>query len=389
MHPLSRAFSRVGASERNRESKAVDTPQQCQTKAVDTSQRWTSPSSWPSNDTPISTELQASDNGPSGQRKLSVHKPARKVDDSVPDTLESSRRGNEPDGPQPDLPAKLGHDTIPVVSTDPQDELSAGIVDETTTIEQSSTASNADGGATRSESTASEVFSHQSSWPSTKNTSRSSTNPTASHQKTSSSQAPSATSSSPNSDALSAKIDAGAVPSTLISQIGSDLATASTFAVPAPIAVRSQSSGLSRVSYITDAGSTKESLTTKLKLKLYHCKTDARYADSFGDSLQQVDGIRQWQLSGIAKAKWVEDLKPAIELTIQSNHTAIYGNKLEEPRPSLKCTMIGKTAKQANPLIRITHRQKSVALSLAKLVEKLDPVKQVCLSDLLLEPPLC
>ena len=33
-------------------------------------------------------------------------------------------------------------------------------------------------------------------------------------------------------------------------------------------------------------------LTTKLKLKMYHCKTDARYADSFGDSLPQVDCIR-------------------------------------------------------------------------------------------------
>jgi hypothetical protein len=388
MHPLSRALSRVGASERRHESKAVDTPQQCQT-AVDTSQQWTSPSSWPSNDTPISNELQASDKGPSGERKLSAHKSARKVDDSVPDTRQSLGQGNEPDGPQPELPAKLGHDTIPVVSTDLQDELSAGVVDESTALERISAVSNADGGATRSESTASEVFSHQSSRLSTNNTSRSSANPTASKQKTSSSQASSAASSSRKLGTLSAKIDAGAVPSTLISHIDSDLATASTFAVPAPIAVRSQSSGLSRVSYRTDAGSTKESLTTKLKLKLYQCKTDARYADSFGDSLPQVDGIRQWQLSGIAKAKWVEVLRPAIELTIQSNHTAIYGNKLEEPRPSLKCTMIGKTAKQANPLIRITHRQKSVALSLAKLVEKLDPVKQVCFSDLLLKPQLC
>lgn len=140
--------------------------------------------------------------------------------------------------------------------------------------------------------------------------------------------------------------------------------------------------------YLADAGSTKDSLNTKLKLKLYHCKTDARYADFFGDSLPQVDGIRQWQLSGIAKAKWLEILRPAIELTLQSNHTAIYGSKLEEPRPSLKCTIIGKTAKQANPLIRITHWQKSAALSLAKLVEKLDPVKQVCFSDLL-RPQLC
>jgi len=46
--------------------------------------------------------------------------------------------------------------------------------------------------------------------------------------------------------------------------------------------------------------------------------------------------------------------------------------------------MIGKTAKQANPLIRITHRQKSVALNLAKLVETLDPVNRVYFSDLLL-----
>jgi hypothetical protein len=133
----------------------------------------------------------------------------------------------------------------------------------------------------------------------------------------------SAASSSQNSGALSAKFEAGAVPSSLISQNDSDLATASTFAVPAPIAVRSQSSGLSRVSYLTDAGSSKESLTTKLKLKLFRCKTDARYADSFGDSLPQVDGIRQWQLSGVAKAKWVDILRPAIELTIQSNDTAI------------------------------------------------------------------
>jgi hypothetical protein len=222
MHPLSRALSRVGASESHHESKAVDTPRQCQINAVDTSQQWTSPSSWPSNDTPISNALQASDNGPSGECNYQFISRRGKLTTLCLIHDRAWGEENEPDGPHPELPTKLGHDMIPVVSTGLQDELSAVAVEETTTVERSRTASNADGGATRSESTASEVFSHQSSRPSTNYASRSSAKPTASNQKTSSSQASSAASSSPNSGVLSAKIDAGAVPSTLISQIDSD-----------------------------------------------------------------------------------------------------------------------------------------------------------------------
>ena len=68
----------------------------------------------------------------------------------------------------------------------PQHELTVGAVNITNQVERSSTASNADGRATRSASTASEVFSHQSSRLSTNNTSRSSVNPAAGNPKTTS-----------------------------------------------------------------------------------------------------------------------------------------------------------------------------------------------------------
>jgi len=151
MHPLSRALSRVGASESHHESKAVDTPRQCQINAVDTSQQWTSPSSWPSNDTPISKALQASDNGPSGECNYQFISRRGKFTTLCLIHDRAWGEENEPDGPQPELPAKLGHDTIPVVSTGLQDELSAVAVEETTTVERIRTASNADGGATPSE----------------------------------------------------------------------------------------------------------------------------------------------------------------------------------------------------------------------------------------------
>jgi hypothetical protein len=129
---------------------------------------------------------------------------------------------------------------------------------------------------------------------------------------------------------------------------------------------------------MTDVGNTKESLTGRLKLKLYRLKTDTRYLDSFGDdNLPQVDGLRQWELAGTAKSKWEDILKPAIILTMNNNHTAIYGNQLEVRNPRLECTMVGKTVQQANPLVRVTHKKKSVCEKLAKLAEKLDVVKQV------------
>jgi hypothetical protein len=150
--------------------------------------------------------------------------------------------------------------------------------------------------------------------------------------------------------------------------------------VSAPVAVRSQNSGLSLISYATDVGSTKESLTKKLKLKLLRFKTDARYHDSFGNgNLPRVDGLRQWELSGTAQTKWEGILKPAILETMKNNYTAIYGNQLEKRNPRLECAMIGKTLEQANPLIRITHNKHSVGKKLAKLIEKLDLIKQVML----------
>ena len=114
MHPLYHALSWVGASERHQESKAVDTRQQRQTKAVGTSQQWTSPGSWHSYDTPRSDEPQASDSGPSGERKLLVHKSTRKVDESVPDTRQNLGRGNEPDGPQPNYLLNLAMTRYPL-----------------------------------------------------------------------------------------------------------------------------------------------------------------------------------------------------------------------------------------------------------------------------------
>ena len=347
MPPLSQALSRTSAS-----GGAL------QSKAVDSSQQWTPPASGHPNASPAN--LIQPQPQPSNDRKPSVHKQGRKNDDATPEARQNLERDNEPAGPQ--------------------QELTAGVVDNTTPVQRSSTASNSDGRLTRSASTASEVFSHQSSRPSTNNTSRSSVNPAIGNPKTTSIHASSVATLSSGPANVRIKPDPPLF-STPIQETISEATTPTAPALRTPDTLRLQTTGLNRrISYMTDVGNTRESLTGRLKLKLYRLKTtDTRYIDSFGDgNLPQVDGLRQWELAGTAKSKWDDVLKPAIILTMNNNHTAIYGNQLEVRHPRLECTMIGKTAQQANPLVRVTHKKKSVCEKLAKLAEKLDVMKQVC-----------
>ena len=346
MPPLSQALSRTSAS-----GGAL------QSKAVDSSQQWTPPTSGhPNAPRPDSIQPQAPS---SNERKPSVHKQGRRNDDGALETRQNLERDSEPAGPQ--------------------QELTAGVVDNTTPMERGSTASNTDGRVTRSASTASEVFSHQSSRPSTNNTSRSSVNPAAGNPKTTTLHVSSTGTLSSVPATVRVKPDPPSIYSTPIQETITEVITPLASTVATPGTIRLQNTGLNRrISYMTDVGNTKESLTGRLKLKLYRLKTDTRYLDSFGDgNLPQVDGLRQWELAGTAKSKWEDILKPAIILTMNNNHTAIYGNQLEVRNPRLECTMVGKTVQQANPLVRVTHKKKSVCEKLAKLAEKLDVVKQV------------
>ena len=361
--PLSQALSRTSASGALHQSKVVDS-----------SQQWTPPASGPANGPSNSVqppERQGPATGPTSERKPSIHKPARKVDDPAPETRQSLERDKEQAGPQ--------------------HELSAGIVDNTTPVDRSSTASNADRSATRSISTVSEVFSHQSSRPSTNNTSRSSANPAAGNPKSSPVSGSSLATSSLTLVTERAASNAQPISATPVSQKESGAPGPSSSGMPAPGVLPSQISGLNRrISYITDVGNTKESLTKILKFRLSRLKTDARFLDSFGDSdLPQVDGLRQWELSGTAKLKWDGTLKPAILETMKNNHTTIYGNRLEVRHPRLECTMIGKTKEHANPLIRVTHNKKTVGEKLVKLLEKLELIKQVWPADTTVFQLLC